>query len=177
MSYLCPHCNSFPMEDYVWWVSGRKSIQIGGARSVEKNMIGSNQAEAKLLIRPSRAHAVPQRKSDLCCKCSQFSTVDRMYTTTLPLYNNIVPFSFFFFLQPIHRQTVQLYNTQPDSCTHMDRTGLESIVFIYEARTVHTVILKSYMVAELVCCDPSIHEDAVESRLWQNFWIPSCSRT
>ena len=24
MSYLCPHCNSFPMEDYVWWVSGRK---------------------------------------------------------------------------------------------------------------------------------------------------------
>ena len=22
MSYLCPHCNSFPMEDYVWWVSG-----------------------------------------------------------------------------------------------------------------------------------------------------------
>ena len=22
MSYLCPHCSSFPMEDYVWWVSG-----------------------------------------------------------------------------------------------------------------------------------------------------------
>ena len=22
MSYLCPHCNSFPLEDYVWWVSG-----------------------------------------------------------------------------------------------------------------------------------------------------------
>ena len=22
VSYLCPHCNSFPMEDYVWWVSG-----------------------------------------------------------------------------------------------------------------------------------------------------------
>ena len=21
-SYLCPHCNSFPMEDYVWWISG-----------------------------------------------------------------------------------------------------------------------------------------------------------
>ena len=21
MSYLCPHCNSFPLEDYVWWVS------------------------------------------------------------------------------------------------------------------------------------------------------------
>ena len=24
MSYLCPHCNSFPLEDYMWWVSGRK---------------------------------------------------------------------------------------------------------------------------------------------------------
>ena len=22
MSYLCPHCNSFPIEDHVWWVSG-----------------------------------------------------------------------------------------------------------------------------------------------------------
>ena len=37
MSYLCQHRNSFPMEDYVWWVSGETSIQIGGARSVEKN--------------------------------------------------------------------------------------------------------------------------------------------
>ena len=24
MSFLCPHCNSFPLEDYTWWVSGRK---------------------------------------------------------------------------------------------------------------------------------------------------------
>ena len=24
MSYLCPHCNSFPLEDYVRWVSGGK---------------------------------------------------------------------------------------------------------------------------------------------------------
>ena len=24
MSYLCPNCNSFPLEDYVWWVSGEK---------------------------------------------------------------------------------------------------------------------------------------------------------
>ena len=22
MSYLCPHCNSFPLEDHVWWVLG-----------------------------------------------------------------------------------------------------------------------------------------------------------
>ena len=27
MSYLCPHCNSFLLEDYVWWVSGRKSTK------------------------------------------------------------------------------------------------------------------------------------------------------
>ena len=25
MSFLCPHCNSFPLQDYVWWVSGIKS--------------------------------------------------------------------------------------------------------------------------------------------------------
>ena len=24
MSYLCPQCNSFLMEDYIWWVPGRK---------------------------------------------------------------------------------------------------------------------------------------------------------
>ena len=39
MSYVCPHCNSFQMEDYVWW----ESTQIGGVRSVEKNMTGGNQ--------------------------------------------------------------------------------------------------------------------------------------
>ena len=21
LSYICPHCNSFPLEDYIWWVS------------------------------------------------------------------------------------------------------------------------------------------------------------
>ena len=24
MSCLCPHCNSFPLKDHIWWVSGRK---------------------------------------------------------------------------------------------------------------------------------------------------------
>ena len=24
MSYLCPNCNSFHLEDYVWWVSAGK---------------------------------------------------------------------------------------------------------------------------------------------------------
>ena len=28
MSYLCPHCNSFPLEDYVWWVSGRETYKL-----------------------------------------------------------------------------------------------------------------------------------------------------
>ena len=27
VSFLCPHCNSFPLEDYVWWVSGRKTTK------------------------------------------------------------------------------------------------------------------------------------------------------
>ena len=42
MSYLCPNCNSFSLEDNIWWVSGRKCATIGGARSVERNTIGSN---------------------------------------------------------------------------------------------------------------------------------------
>ena len=40
MSYLCPNCNSFPLEDNLW---GEKSIRNGGARSFEKNTTGSNQ--------------------------------------------------------------------------------------------------------------------------------------
>ena len=42
MSYLCPNCNRFPLEDNVWWVSG-ENIQIGGAQFVERGTIGSNR--------------------------------------------------------------------------------------------------------------------------------------
>ena len=42
MSYLCPNCNSFPLEDYVWWVSGRKSTKWWCA-ICEKSTIGSNR--------------------------------------------------------------------------------------------------------------------------------------
>ena len=28
MSFLCPNCNSFLLEDYVWWVSGRKNHKV-----------------------------------------------------------------------------------------------------------------------------------------------------
>ena len=34
MSYLCPHCNSFPLEHYVWWSLGETS-RSGGAKFVE----------------------------------------------------------------------------------------------------------------------------------------------
>ena len=43
--HICAYCNRFPMENYVWWVSGGKSTQNGGVRSVEKNMKeGTKQA-------------------------------------------------------------------------------------------------------------------------------------
>ena len=42
MSYLCPNCNSFPLEDYVWWVSGEKRPQSGGAQFVENSTTGGN---------------------------------------------------------------------------------------------------------------------------------------
>ena len=57
MSYLCPKCNSFPLEDYVWWVAG-ENPQGGGARFVEKSTTGSNQTGfwssklVKVLSRP-----------------------------------------------------------------------------------------------------------------------------
>ena len=28
MSHLCPNCNSFPLEDYIWWVSGKRAQQL-----------------------------------------------------------------------------------------------------------------------------------------------------
>ena len=46
VSFLCPHCNSFPMEDNVWRVSGGKSTRIGGVRSVERSMTGSNRTDS-----------------------------------------------------------------------------------------------------------------------------------
>ena len=36
MSYLCPHCNSFPLEDYVWWVPGREHTKWWCALRGEK---------------------------------------------------------------------------------------------------------------------------------------------
>ena len=68
MSYLCPHCNSFPMEDNIWWVSVGKSTQIGGVRSVEKKwdwkepdrllVVQTNESvnQAKVF----KAHVVPE---------------------------------------------------------------------------------------------------------------------
>ena len=37
LSYLCPHCNSFPLEDYVWWCWPERSTTVGGAICGEKN--------------------------------------------------------------------------------------------------------------------------------------------
>ena len=43
MSLLCPHCNSFPLEDYVWWVFGR-NIPGGGVQSAtEQAFSGTNR--------------------------------------------------------------------------------------------------------------------------------------
>ena len=36
MSYFCPHCISYPLEDYIWWVSGRKHTNWWCAICVEK---------------------------------------------------------------------------------------------------------------------------------------------
>ena len=36
ISYMCPHCNSFCLEDCVWWVSGGKSTKWWSAICAEK---------------------------------------------------------------------------------------------------------------------------------------------
>ena len=67
MSYLCPHCNSFPLEDYVWWVSGGKTAKWWCAicgeeydwRQPNRLLVvqtGDSVSQAKVF----KAHAVPQ---------------------------------------------------------------------------------------------------------------------
>ena len=68
MSYVCPHCNSFPLEDYFWWVSGRTGrnnwwCAICGEKYDWKQpnrllvvQTGESVNQAKVF----RAHAVPQ---------------------------------------------------------------------------------------------------------------------
>ena len=36
MTYLCPNCNGFSLEDYVWWVTGRKHTKWWCATCGEK---------------------------------------------------------------------------------------------------------------------------------------------
>ena len=65
MSYLCPNCNSFPLEDYVRWFVGR-NIQTGGPQFVEK--YDWKQPNRLLVVQTGdieqakvfKAHAVPQ---------------------------------------------------------------------------------------------------------------------
>ena len=48
LSCVCPHCNSFALEDYIWWVSTghgdghnrKKKLATGGVRLVEANTNG-----------------------------------------------------------------------------------------------------------------------------------------
>ena len=68
LSYFCPHCNRFPLGDFIWWVSTTKKhyswwCAICGARyewraphRILVLQLGTNEDEATV----SRAHAVPQ---------------------------------------------------------------------------------------------------------------------
>ena len=75
--------------------------------------------------------------------------------------------------------TAQLYNTHPDSCTHMDRTGLE-----FHHVVAKIAILTTFMVAEPVRWDCRSILDVRSTtlryceRLWPpELWMQSCSRT
>ena len=67
MSYVCPLCNSFPLEDYVCWVFGRKHTRwwcaICGERYDWKHQTGFQSCKQVIVLRQAKvfeAHAVPQ---------------------------------------------------------------------------------------------------------------------
>ena len=76
MSYLCSHCNSFPLEDYIWWVSVRKHTNWWCAICGENydweqpnRLLFVQTGESINQAKVFKAHAVPQgllRKSDKC---------------------------------------------------------------------------------------------------------------
>ena len=68
MSYLCPHCDSFPLEDHIWWVSGRKErnnwwCAICGEKYDWKHpdrLLVVQTVESVNQVKVFRAHAVRQ---------------------------------------------------------------------------------------------------------------------
>ena len=66
-------------------------------------------------------------------------------TQSLPCRWSSLLFVFFSYSAYPQTNTAQLYKTHLDSCTHMDRTGLEfHFVFAKQEQLVHTAILTSY---------------------------------
>ena len=68
MSYLCPKCNSFHLEDFVWWVSaGKKHCSWWCAICGEKNdwrapnrLVVVQTRDSASQAKVFKAHAVPQ---------------------------------------------------------------------------------------------------------------------
>ena len=68
LSYVCPQCNCFPLENYSWWVStghGDSAVCGGKYEWIAPNRIqvvqlGANASAAKVF----RAHAAPQGKCE-----------------------------------------------------------------------------------------------------------------
>ena len=68
MSYLCPHCDSFPLEDYVWWVTEEKKhtnwwCAICGEKydwRAPNRLLVVQTGESVNQAKVFKAHAVPQ---------------------------------------------------------------------------------------------------------------------
>ena len=67
MSYLCPNCNSFPMEDYIFVGLGGKTYNFGGAQCVGKydwkqpnRLLVVQTGESINQAKVFKAHAAPQ---------------------------------------------------------------------------------------------------------------------
>ena len=59
MSYLRPNCNSFPLEDYMWWGSAGNCGEKCEWRAPNKLLVVQTSASASQ-AKVFKAHAVPQ---------------------------------------------------------------------------------------------------------------------
>ena len=67
MSYLCPNCNSFPLEDYIWWVTAGRNTKWWCAICGEKydwrqpnRLLVVQTGEGVEQTKVFKAHAIPQ---------------------------------------------------------------------------------------------------------------------
>ena len=79
LSYLCPNCNSFPLEDCMWWVSvGKKHCSWWCAiweerfeRRAPNRLVVVQTGDSASQAKAFKTHAVPQGVCENLIQCTQ----------------------------------------------------------------------------------------------------------